>query len=174
MDANSFKPSGSFTSTRNPLDNSVITNASHKSLLQNHNEAYTQLWMDNTRLQARYDMLWECYQSIVQRIQITSSSVSAVDVFDPNVFIPEVVPDSQPPSPYPSLIPLLKMKPSTSISNNPVDPVWEMFTRAYEDRRKRAYNSRGEIPIVELSNALAPAHLDSLLPLLPILTSIYL
>ncbi|PPQ85102.1 hypothetical protein CVT24_011789 [Panaeolus cyanescens] len=38
-------------------DDTITSNTTHKVLLQNHNKAYTQLYMDHMRLQIRYDML---------------------------------------------------------------------------------------------------------------------
>ncbi|PPQ82043.1 hypothetical protein CVT24_009922 [Panaeolus cyanescens] len=109
-----------FTSATGPYkksrrDNSIISNASHKILLQNHNEAYTQLYMDNSRLQIKYDMLWECYQSLVQQINFEHTS-SMPKVFDSSILIPEVVPDSQPSSPYPGRAGLIRVEKTSKTS----------------------------------------------------------
>ncbi|PPR02949.1 hypothetical protein CVT24_012161 [Panaeolus cyanescens] len=179
-----FKKSLSTSSRR---DDSIISSATHKVLLQNHNEAYTQLCMDNLRLQTRYDMLWECYQSLVQRIIFEHSS-PLPKVFDNTLLIPEVVPDSLPSSPYPGSIRRVKNTPNTpsfhphqstselyntkqplmsstasihttitADSLDEEDPDWTLFTRAYEDRRRINFNMRSEVDR-HSSTAIAHAH----------------
>ncbi|PPQ78643.1 hypothetical protein CVT24_002097 [Panaeolus cyanescens] len=122
--------------------------------------------MDHTQLQTRYNELWKCYCALIKEMGSSNhSKLTQTTTFDPNMHIPEVVPDSDPPSPYrnaflgftkpPPCKPQANLSvpifPSSSMDrsedngstteeeSDDMGSDWEMFKQGYEKRRHDAY-----------------------------------
>ncbi|KAF9033897.1 hypothetical protein BJ165DRAFT_1615979 [Panaeolus papilionaceus] len=155
------------------LIESIVAFATRQELLFNHSHDFTQLTIEHTQLQARYNELWKCYCLLVQGPPEKHSTTmdtpghSRVALFNPSMEIPEVIPDSEPGSPFHNDLaftgftkrPLSKPMPqrdaltsfleSNSHDDNLTDcsptdnsddmgSEWATFKRGYEDRRRNA------------------------------------
>ncbi|PPQ80524.1 hypothetical protein CVT24_002653 [Panaeolus cyanescens] len=148
---------------------SIITSATRQELLFNHNQDFTQLTIEHTQLQARYEELWKCYCAILkEKCDSTPQRFTPSHQFDPHTHIPEIIPDSDPPSPFHNSAPFLGFtkpplsKPSANLTmplfdasnevsdgstteedSDDMDSDWETFKREYERRRREKVAKAG-------------------------------